>query len=267
MTVNVVLTRPEGRNQALTARSLAAGWRPFSLPALMIRPLLQRGDRVPDPGDYDLVMFVSRNAARLYLDLLADQSGGQAWPRRTLAATVGRSSAQPLYDSPGIPNAQIVHPDLDSERHDSEALWRCLGARLSTIRKVLIVRGESGRLWFGEQCERVGIKVDRLALYRREPALWNAGQAAELSRALVIPESCVFLLTSSESVDAIHANMCRLGLETAWRKSCFVAIHERIASRLQSVLGGTGNDEPPVVKVCSPSDDSIFLAISQMASR
>jgi len=267
MNVNVVLTRPDGRNDQLAARALAAGWQPLALPALAIRPLVQPGQCMPKPGDYDLVVFVSRNAARLYLDLLVGQSSGQAWPERTLAATVGRASAQPLYDSSFIRDTQIVHPDSGTPNQDSEALWQCLEPRIPDIRKVLIVRGESGREWLGEQCERMGIDVDRLALYRREPTLWNASQAAELSQALAVPESCVFLLTSSESVDAIHANISRLGLSSAWRRSRFVAIHERIASRLQSVLGATGNVEPPMVKVCSPSDDSIFLAISQMASR
>ncbi len=267
MKVSVFLTRPDGRNETLAVRALAAGWRPLALPALTIRPLLQQGDRVPEPGDYDLVVFVSRNAARLYLDLLADQSPGQAWPGRTLAATVGRSSAQPLYDSACIDHRHILHPDPDTQNQDSEALWHCLGPRLPALGKVLIVRGESGREWLGEQCERAGAAVDRLALYRREPASWSASQSAEVSKALALPESCVFLLTSSDSVDAIHANISRLGLRAAWGRSRFVAIHERVARRLQSVLCDSGNVEPPMVKVCSPNDDAIFLAIGQMASR
>lgn len=267
MNVSVFLTRPQGRNEELAARVRGAGWQALALPALTIRTLLEQGEPVPAPGDYDLVVFVSRNAARLYLDLLASQFPGLSWPERTLAATVGRSSAQPLYDAAWIPQGQIVHPDAYTQNQDSEALWECLGPRRSTLARVLIVRGESGREWLGEQCERAGIAVDRLALYRREPAQWTPDQAAQVSTALAMPESCVFLLTSSESVDAIYANMRRQGLSAAWSKSRFVAIHERVASRLQSMLRASGNVEPPMVKVCSPSDDAIFLAIAQMASR
>lgn len=267
MDVSVFLTRPQGRNEELAMRVREAGWRALALPALAIRPLLKQGEPVPAPGDYDLVVFVSRNAARLYLESLADQFPGQSWPRQTLAATVGRSSAQPLYDSAWISRGQIIHPDADTQSQDSEALWNCLGSRRSTLVRVLIVRGASGREWLGEQLERAGIVVDRLAVYRREPAQWTADQTDQVSEALAMPQSCVFLLTSGESVDAIDANMRRLGLGTAWSQSRFVAIHERVASRLQSVLRDSGNVEPPMVKVCSPNDDAIFLAIGQMASR
>lgn len=266
MKSSVVLTRPQGRNEQLARRLLAAGMHPVVLPALAIRPLLHDSDRLPTPGDFDLIIFVSSNAIRFYLDLLAVRIHPQPWPERTLVATVGRSSAQPLYDSGLISHAHILHPDPSSQNQDSEALWDRLKPILPSLGRVLIVRGESGREWLGEQCERSGIRVQRLAVYRREPALWQSDQTTELRKALALPGSCIFLLTSSESVDAVHANMLRLGAQAAWARSRFVVIHERIAGHLQSMLSASGNVEPPMVKVCSPSDDAIFQAIGQMAS-
>ncbi|SHG75879.1 uroporphyrinogen-III synthase [Pollutimonas bauzanensis] len=266
MKASVVLTRPQGKNEQLAGRLRAAGWQALILPALRICPLLRDGDQLPSPADYDLIVFVSSNAVRFYLDLLDRRPGGHCWPERTLAATVGRSSAQPLYDSGLMPHAHILHPDPGSQSQDSEALWALLQPRLHRLGRVLIVRGVSGREWLGAQCEEAGARVERLALYGREPALWRADQAADLRKALARPESCVFLLTSGESVDAVHANVRRLGLEAAWARCRFVVIHERVAGRLQSVLGASGNVAAPMVKVCSPSDDAIFQAIGQMAS-
>src|SRR3546814_3255308 len=81
--------------------------------------------------------------------------------------------------------------------------------------------------------QQAGIHVDRLALYDRQAAVWDAQQSDKLAAALAAPAPCVFLLTSAEGVDAVHANMLRLGLQDAWARARFVVIHERVASRLQ----------------------------------
>ncbi len=266
MKASIVLTRPQGKNEPLAARLRAAGWHTLALPALLIHRLEFTADQLPLPDDYDLIVFVSGNAARCYLDLLAERPGRHPWPARTLAATVGRASAQPLYDGGLIPLTHILHPDPGSQNQDSEGLWKLLQPMLHRFGRILIVRGESGRDWLGARCEQAGIKLDRLALYKREPALWQSEQAAGLQTALASPGSCVFLLTSGEGVDAVHANIRRLDLQAAWEKACFLVIHERVASRLQSVLGASGTVESPMIKICPPSDDAIFKAVGQMTS-
>jgi uroporphyrinogen-III synthase len=266
MKANVVLTRPQGKNTQLASRLAADGWQALTLPALTLHPLITDAAQLPAPDDYDLVVFVSSNAVKFFLDLLGQRGNGDYWPAGTLAATVGHASARPLYDSGLIPHAQILHPDAEAQGQDSEALWALLQPRLHQLGRVLIVRGESGREWLGAQCEKAGSRVQRLALYGRTPAQWQDEQAAALQAVLASSQPCVFLLTSGESVDAVFANIQRLGLETAWVKCRFLVIHERVASRLQSLINATGNPEPPMVKVCSPSDDAIFQAIGQMTS-
>ncbi|MCG2606191.1 MAG: uroporphyrinogen-III synthase, partial [Achromobacter sp.] len=53
-----VLTRPAGRNEALADRLRAAGWTPCILPAYPPLPPPR-----PRPANYDMVVFVSGNAA------------------------------------------------------------------------------------------------------------------------------------------------------------------------------------------------------------
>src|SRR3546814_17937427 len=101
----------------------------------------------------------------------------------------------------------------------------------------------------------------RLALYDRQAAVWDAQQSDKLAAALAAPAPCVFLLTSAEGVDAMHANMLRLGLQDAWARARFVVIHERVASRLHSLLQASGKVRPPMVKLCQPSEDAIFKTI------
>jgi hypothetical protein len=60
--------------------------------------------------------------------------------------------------------------------------------------------------------------------------------------------------------------MLRLGLAHQWKQALFVVIHERIATRLQSVLAASGKVEPPVVKICHPGDEPALQAILALAS-
>lgn len=263
---SAVLTRPQGKNEALASRLTAAGLLTLALPALRIKPLERSAEPLPLPDDYDLMIFVSSNAARLYIDALVEQRGPGCWPAATRAAAVGAPSARFLAESGHIPAHHILHPDPNNDTQDSEGLWRLLQPMLPSFKRVLIVRGLSGREWLGECFCNAGIQVDRLALYDRQAAIWDARQGGQLTAVLASSAPCIFLLTSGEGVDAVHANVVRLGLQDAWRGSRFVAIHERVASRLQSVLGASGKVEPPMVKLCQPDDDAIFQAIVQTAS-
>ncbi|MGB3289294.1 MAG: uroporphyrinogen-III synthase [Burkholderiaceae bacterium] len=259
---SVVLTRPHGKNEALAARLSRAGLNALLLPALRILPL---HGPVPPPEHYDLIVFVSSNAARFYMDELAAQRQPLPWPAATWAAAVGAPSARFLQDYGGIPAGRIVQPDARRGTQDSEGLWAVLQPLLPGLRRVLIVRGQSGREWLGERFLQAGIEVERLALYERRAAVWDAEQGGALTAALRAGP-CVFLLTSGEGVDAVQANVLRLGLQDEWGRSRFVAVHERVASRLQSAVQASGKVEPPMVKLCQPDDDAIFQALVQTIS-
>jgi len=49
-----------------------------------------------------MVVFVSGNAARQYLDQLRQADGAVAWPAHVAAATVGPASAAGLFELPGF---------------------------------------------------------------------------------------------------------------------------------------------------------------------
>ncbi|KAG1386426.1 hypothetical protein G6F59_016868 [Rhizopus arrhizus] len=118
-----VLTRPAGRNEALAGRLTDAGWSACILPALEIHALDGAAADLPRPADFDMVVFVSGNAGKQYLDQLARADGSSVWPAATIAATVGPASAQGLRESPGFgANTTVLHPGADAPSHDSEAL-------------------------------------------------------------------------------------------------------------------------------------------------
>nr|WP_306669774.1 uroporphyrinogen-III synthase [Allopusillimonas soli] len=278
------MTRPKDKNAVLAQRLRQAGMSVLELPALKLVDCEAGPASQYAPVRYDLVVLVSGYACRRYLqwqlgldyprtDAQATSRQASAtasparaaWPPDTLAATVGQASARILYDSAVVPGSAIIHPAADQSA-DSEHLWQQLLPRMDRIRRVLIVRGESGREWLADRLEQAGASVDKLALYRREAARWSAEEGVMLHQAMSAPQPCVVLLTSREGVDAALANGRRLALDGLWASARFVVVHERIADYLQSRLPPSGKAALPMVKISQPGDDALFESILEMAS-
>lgn len=259
----VFLTRPEGRNGSVPQRLRESGMAVAELPALAIQPLPLH--TVPAPEHYDVIVFVSRFAAQHYLDIWAANGGSaQRWPQATVAATVGASSAQALLRA-GLPAHVIVHPPADAADQDSEALLALLRQRGTTMRRVLIVRGTQGRGWLAQTLTDCGAQVEFLPVYERVPAPWSETATNDLSLALLRPQHCVFLLTSSEGVQAMAQRLDTMGLMAAWSKASFIVIHERIGATLQSVFEAQRIYDAVRIALCTPDDDSIVQAIHAVA--
>jgi len=259
----VFLTRPEGRNGSVLNRLAAQGMGGIELPALALRPT-PPPLRLPPPDAYDLIVFVSRYAAKRYLGLLAEShSGTTAWPRHTIAATVGPSSAQALLESGCVPPECILYPS-ETTTQDSEALLATLQEKSVEPQRVLIVRGTRGRGWLADQLSSRGAKVEFLPVYERAPAHWPEASVSFLREALKDPAKCIFLLTSSEGVQAIANRLDHLALLEAWSQAGFVVIHQRIAATLQSVLT-LHPGQKPRIEFCMPDDDAIVETIRAVA--
>lgn len=253
-----VLTRPSGRNEALAGKLSAAGWQVLALPALVLAPLADAGPP-PSPRDFDLVVFVSGNAARLYLEQIDLPDG---WPVGTTAATVGIASACALLEHPYFGGGgHVLHPPADAPSHDSEALWQVL-SRGPLPRRVLLVRGETGRDWLADRLTEAGAQVRRHALYRRQAARWPDAAVRQLRQLAQDPAAPrpVWLLTSTAGIDAVAAAAREAGLFDWWLGSRFVATHPRLSQHLLAIAQGAG--QTAMVKNCMPADEAIFEAIT-----
>ncbi|MGG5142190.1 uroporphyrinogen-III synthase [Alcaligenes ammonioxydans] len=259
-----LLTRPAGRNETLSAALAAQGFSSLVLPALSLEPQDLSETQWQDPKDFDLVLFVSSSAVKFYFAAL--QARGQNWPDKVLLAAVGFATAACLRAQPGVSPEAVLHPAGVDSLQDSEALWAVLEPRLAQLERVLIVRGHSGREWLGQQLENHGIQVQRLAIYQRSPAKWSMQQGRQIRDSLQAGRLAV-LLSSSQSADAVFANVQSLGLTDVWSQCAYVVIHPRIEEHLQSLLLQAGITAPPMVKRCTPDDDDIVAAMMAVLSR
>jgi len=254
-----ILTRPAGRNESLAHGLATAGWQTLALPALELRPLPIAAVDLPRPEDYDLVIFVSGHAARVYLNQLRDLAGATQWPVGVPAATVGPASARTLREASDFcANTTVLCPPPDAPTHDSEALWRVLCDRSDQFERVLIVRGTQGRDWLADQLTACGAQVRRHAAYERQPADWPAAALQQLHQWAHQGAKATWLLTSGEGMTAAETHVRQAGLDDWWRTCDFIVTHPALAKRLRQGTGG--KPFGAVVKTCLPTDDAIIAA-------
>jgi uroporphyrinogen-III synthase len=180
----IVVTRPAGQAEGLARLIREAGGEPLVAPAIEIRPLEDPAPFQALAGrleEFDLAIFVSRNAVKSALALLA----GRPWPARLKVATVGQGSREELQH---FGFSDIIAPAAQS---DSEALLALRELVDVRGRRVVIFRGDGGRQLLGDELGKRGAKVEYAACYRRVrpsgeglAALWARGvDAVALSSA------------------------------------------------------------------------------------
>ncbi|MAK55956.1 MAG: uroporphyrinogen-III synthase [Pusillimonas sp.] len=265
----VVLTRPAGRNQILSASLRGAGFNVLDMPVLAVSALPYDVESFIWPQDYQLMIFVSVNAVDFYVARLqAMVAGGryQADFSRVTLAAVGPSTAARLRNEPLFQAARVVSP-AQGCTFDSEGLLATLEADLSVVSQAAIVRGQAGRNWLAEQLSARGIKVDRYAVYQRHPVSWSDTGLQALKNCVHEGGRLTVLLTSTEAVDAFCANMKAGDLAYLLGAMRFVVIHERVAARLQSQLRSIPDAQvTPGVKLCAPDDESMLRALMLSAT-
>jgi uroporphyrinogen-III synthase len=242
----VVITRPRAQAIELARAVAAIGRTAKVLPLLEISPLPDQsvlGATLARLADYALVAFVSPNAidaAFAHID---------AWPAGTRLAVLGEGSRAALARH-GIhdANTTILSPP-DPAHSDSEHLLQALDLAALAGRRVLIVRGESGRELMADALRAAGAVVDTVAAYRRAVPPLSPALAADLDDLLARPND--WIITSSEALRGLVGLVQRLDSGAAVSKmqqQHLIVPHARIADTAASLgfgrvtLTGSGDE-------------------------
>src|SRR5471030_2796976 len=245
MTGAVVITRPLAQARPLAERVAALGRTVELLPLLEIHaladtaPLLAALAKLTAPATlasaaaattsaaaataatpatlvtpyYALVAFVSPNAIDAAFAHIAQ------WPAGVTLAVLGEGSRAALAAHGVTPaNAHIVSP-ADSAHSDSEHLLQTLDLAALRGRRVLIVRGESGRELMADGLRAAGAEVAVVAAYRRDVPALTPALAATLQRLLAQQND--WIITSSEALRGLMLLLEELGCQ----ESCAAPQH------------------------------------------
>jgi uroporphyrinogen-III synthase len=222
--MRVIVTRPAAQGQAFVQRLQALGVDAVGLPLIGIAP-------PADPeavrrawtalGERTLVMFVSANAVAHFFDL---RPPGAIWPPGTRAGATGPGTTAALRQA-GVDADHIVEPGPEGP-FDTDTLWLTIGRWPWVGRRVLVVRGESGRDWLAERLQEAGAEVDFVAAYRRVAPSFEGVAGTVLAAALAAPQDHCWHFSSSEAIAHLVAD--HPGAD--WAAARALATHPRIAA-------------------------------------
>jgi uroporphyrinogen-III synthase len=240
------LTRPEGQFESLQASLQNRGAIGISLPMLAIEPLETDAtikDRVLNLDHFDLLFFVSTNAAKLGMALINDY-----WPQFPVQISlyaVGPTTAGVLEDFG-------LNAEYPRERMSSEAMLALESLQNIEGKKALIIRGVGGRELLAADLSKRDADVQYLEIYRRECPAYEPGEVkAVLSRQN--PDGVI--VTSAEALE----NLASL-LE---RDSCALADIPLFVSseRIAALAAQSGFEN--TVTMTGADDDSIIQGLEQ----
>jgi uroporphyrinogen-III synthase len=145
-------------------------------------------------------------------------------------------------------NARIVRPP-DAAHSDSEHLLQALDLAALAGRRVLIVRGESGRELMADGLRAAGAEVDTVAAYRRSVPPLTPALAATLSA--LLEQQNDWIITSSEALRGLVSLLDELDSSQAVAKmqqQHLIVPHARIAETARALglarvtLTGSGDE-------------------------
>ena len=149
----VAVTRARAQSSALATRLRELGATVVEAPAIRIRPL---DPPIPEPRDFDLVVFTSPNGVELFLDRLHDA--------RSLAgvtvAAIGPGTARALRE-------RGIAADVVPERAVAESLLEALAG--TRVDRALVVRPAEGRPVLRDGLAARGATVEEVILYETVP--------------------------------------------------------------------------------------------------
>ena len=160
--MRVILTRPDGSNQALAARLEAAGMEVIVRPLIAIAQLHlgHEGQRLVEQLErFDAAIFVSRHAANYGMEAI-----DRYWPALPQGLSVyavgpGTAAALAAY------GVEAVTPKTPG----SEGLLTLPGLQAVQGKEILIAKGQGGRALLQDTLTHRGAKVACLESYQRRP--------------------------------------------------------------------------------------------------
>ncbi|WP_081581875.1 uroporphyrinogen-III synthase [Candidatus Kinetoplastidibacterium crithidiae] len=188
------------------------------------------------------------------------------WPLNSIAAAVGPATAKAFmysrYIVSDIDKIQILFPNEFGNIYDSESLFALLKHNYSLLRKrILVVRGISGRNWLIDKLKESGCFVDICPIYLRKKELLLRSQLSIISKIYSESKEVIWVFTSNEIVSSFFLNLKHFYKNEFFEKSSFIVIHYKIKEFLESCFLGIGFKDLNI-KICDPVEESISFAIT-----
>lgn len=234
----VVLTRPTPDSQRLAEVLRSEGFDSLCLPLMNIVPLTS-AERPDLPGPSDIWIFVSANAVRCGLPVLAPLLEAGNTPR---VIAVGAKTREIL--------SQYGVESRVPDRQDSEGLLMMSEFNDDSLEHVVIVKGEGGRDLLAKELPARGVSVTEFPCYRR---CWPE---VDLSILKGSTDQWIFQASSGETVSRLTALLAEKERHELFH--CPVVVPSERVAEIASGLGWR-----TVLCADDASDQAVVSALHQ----
>ena len=189
---DVWITRPQGQAGKLLHALQETGANGRHIPLLaIVRKALDSDNKkiIMNLDNYDLVFYISSNAARIGLDVISDF--WPQYPQGIINFSVGPTTAAVLSEA----GLSVLYPAIGMS---TEALLAMPELAKINGKKALIIKGDGGRELLAQALESKGAEVTELALYRRQCPDYDV---AELCANFQKKPPDFVVISSSEALD------------------------------------------------------------------
>jgi uroporphyrinogen-III synthase len=240
---SVLTTRPAAMQGALMSALNERGFKAIPLPLLEIIPEDLENPSTPglqsklfDLDLYQHIIVVSRNAARIAIDLL-----DQLWPQLPIGVewhAIGKGTAEELtrYDIRATTNEGL----------DSEALLTLPAFAQPSGERILIFKGIGGRTLLEETLAERGAKVETINLYQRQMPEYSDAELTECFK----KTPGAILISSGEALE----HLAKLADEWGMFADTPIFVPSQRVADLGNELGFTD------ITVANGADDSAMIA-------
>ena len=209
--LKVLVTRPAGQATSFVEAISARGGVAQSFPLIEINPMAQCPATLANIQDYELVIFISRNAVEYAWPFLKDQDFVSI-----KVAAVGQATAVALSEHG---RAADIVPE---NQYDSEGLLAMAEMIQVSGKRILIVRGQGGREKLADSLRDRGAIVDYAEVYQRLPT----------EQVLTYSQDEVDVITVTSSEALVHLSHIAQQQGDGWLlDKPLLVIHERVARR------------------------------------
>lgn len=239
----VLLTRPEGQSRALTEAIEEAGGSVIRFPVIRIVP---RGvgeieDELGAVAPPDIIIFVSRNAVSCGLEHV-----------RGLGAAIGAVGPS---TAAAIEAAGVSVDILPAETFDSEHLLETPGLKDVDGKRILIVRGESGRELLADTLRERGATVSYLPVYQRKANVLPAEAVERVAMELAAARVDCIAVMSVQTLECL-LELLPASAGAALRKTPLVAPGDRVIQTASELVPGM-----PAIRAAGPRAADIVNAL------
>lgn len=243
--MNILITRPHGKGDALAQQLQQAGYQATLFPVLKLNYLTPTPSELTPLLNADKIVFISQDSVKALLALKPEIN------TKAQFYAVGQQTADAVWEAFGVRAAL-------PKQHDSDGLLALKSLQQVDSQNMVLVKGKGGRTVIAESLKQRGAFLNNVVVYERlavddEPQKWLDHWQNINVNGIVI--------TSNAAVDAIFRDLIQVQLNWLSQRQFYVA-SQRIGEHLELQSINKTN----IHIAAGASDSALFSCIDKQGS-